>query len=291
MKRQHGVVTRNQLLGLGFSGKAIAHRISNGRLHQLHRGVYAIGRPQVTLHGRWTAAVLSCGPGAALSHGSAASLWGLRALGLRDIEVSVPIPGGRGPIGVTVHRRATLAADDVTRHDGIPVTTPICTLIDIAVRLEPDKLEAAVNEADKRDLTDPERLRAALDSTPRRPGVKPLRTLLDRRTFTLTDSELERRFLPLARKAGLVAPQTGLYVNGYKVDFYWPDLGLVVETDGLRYHRTPAQQAQDRVRDQTHTAAGVTPLRFTRAQVMFTPGHVCTTLAAVARRLRTDAPR
>jgi very-short-patch-repair endonuclease len=284
-KRQHGVVTRRQLLELGFSRKAIEHRILSGRLHQLGRGVYAIGRPGVTLQGRWMAAVLSCGPEAALSHESAASLWGIRTLGLRGIEVSVPIHGGRGPSGVTVHRRATLSPVDVTRCHGIPVTTPVCTLIDIAARLEPGQVEAAVNEADKRDLTDPERLRAALDSTPRRPGIMPLRTLLDRRTFTLTDSELERRFLPLARKAGLAPPETGHFVNGYKVDFYWPNLGLVVETDGLRYHRTPAQQAQDRVRDQAHAVAGLTPLRFTRAQVRFAPGHVCTTLAAVARRL------
>ena len=74
-------------------------------------------------------------------------------------------------------------------------------------------------------------------------------------------------------------------MNGFKVDFYWPDLGLVVETDGLRYHRTPAQQARDRVRDQAHAAAGLTPLRFTRAQVRFDPAHVASTLAAVAHRL------
>jgi very-short-patch-repair endonuclease len=113
-----------------------------------------------------------------------------------------------------------------------------------------------------------------------------LRETLDRRTFTLTDSELERRFLPLARQAGLPQPQTGRYVSGFKVDFYWPDLALVVETDGLRYHRTPAQQARNRMRDQAHVAAGLTPLRFTHAQVRFEPDHVRVTLAAVARRLR-----
>ena len=99
------------------------------------------------------------------------------------------------------------------------------------------------------------------------PGAAHLRSTLDHRTFTLTDSQLERRFLPLARKADLPLPETQQWVNGFKVDFYWPDLGLVVETDGLTYHRTPAQQAADRLRDQTHTAAGLTPLRFTRAQV------------------------
>jgi very-short-patch-repair endonuclease len=116
-----------------------------------------------------------------------------------------------------------------------------------------------------------------------------LRELLDRRTFVLTDSELERRFLPIARGAGLARPLTGRYLDGFKVDFYWPDLGLVVETDGLRYHRTAAEQACDRLRDQTHTARGLTALRFTHAQVRFEPDHVGEVLARVARRL-TSAP-
>jgi very-short-patch-repair endonuclease len=178
---------------------------------------------------------------------------------------------------------------EVIRHDGVPVTTPICTLIDLAALLDVGELEAVVNEADKLDLTDPEELRRALAHTNSRPGVKPLRTLLDRRTFTLTESELERRFLPLAHSASLSAPVTGAWVCGFKVDFYWPDLGLVVETDGLRYHRTPGQQARDRIRDQTHAAAGLTVLRFTHAQVAYERAYVRATLAAVARRLQSQA--
>ncbi len=102
----------------------------------------------------------------------------------------------------------------------------------------------------------------------------------------MTDSELERQFLPLARAAGLPLPLTQQPLNGFRVDFYWPDLGLVVETDGLRYHRTPSQQARDRLRDQAHAAVGLTPLRFTHAQVRFEPNHVRDTLAAVASRLK-----
>ena len=230
------------------------------------------------------AAVLSCGRRAVLSHSSAAALWGI--VGERGgVEVSVPVAAGPRRPGITVHRRTTLRSGDVTSWNGIPVTTPVCTLVDLAMRLPRDLLEAAVNEADKRDLAHPEALRMALGGLGRRPGVGILKGVLDRRTFTLTDSQLERRFLPLAWKAGLSTPQTGAWVNGFKVDFYWPQLGLVVETDGLRYHRTPAQQAQDRVRDQVHTAAGLTTLRFTHAQVAFDPGHVERTLRSVARRL------
>jgi hypothetical protein len=285
-KRQHGVVARRQLLELGFSQDAIYHRITRGRLHPVARGVYAIGRPQLTQYGRWMVAVLSCGPEAVLSHESAAALWEIRPLKRDEIEISVLTAVARVRPGIVVHRRATLAAGDMTRCHAILVTTPICTLIDIATRLQRDQLEAAINEADKRDLADPEALRLALDQVTRRPGIGLLRQLLDRRMFTLTDSELERRFLPIAGEAGLSPPETGCRVNGFKVDFYWPDLGLVVETDGLRYHRTPAQQARDRLRDQAHAAAGLTPLRFTRAQVRFDPDHVRATLVAVACRLR-----
>ena len=186
------------------------------------------------------------------------------------------------PCGITVHRCTDLS---VTACQAIPLTTPVATLVDLAPRLPTDQLERAVNEADRLDLIDPEKLRATLDRFGGRKGAGILRRTLDRRTFTLTDSELEQRFLPIARQAGLSRPQTRRRVNGFRVDFYWPDLGLVVETDGLRYHRTPEQHAHDRRRDQAHAAAGLTVLRFTRAQVRFEPEHVRTTLAAVARRL------
>jgi very-short-patch-repair endonuclease len=201
------------------------------------------------------------------------------------LEVSIVTGRKRRPEGITVHRRRGLRPEEMTRCHGIPVTAPICTLVDIALRLDRDQLEAAINEADKLDLCDPEELRSALDGTSARPGVRALRSVLDYRTFTLTDSELERRLLRIARSIGLSEPETGVHVNGFKVDFYWPELGLVVETDGLRFHRTPAQQARDRLRDQAHTAAGLTPLRFTRAQVRFQPDYVAETLATVARRL------
>lgn len=281
---QHGVVTRAQLLALGLSTDAIKHRLRRGRLHPVRRGVYAVGRAEVTAHGALMAAVLACGSGAVLSHTAAGALWAITSHAPRAVEVSVPAASSRRCLGVVVHRRR-LAATDITRCHAIPVTIPVQTLIDLAGRMGRDEVEAAVNEADKRGLVDPERLREALGGRAGQTGVAALRAILDRRTFTLTDTVLERRFLPLARRAGLPRPETQRWVNGFRVDFYWPELGLVVETDGLRYHRTPMQQAKDRVRDQMHTAAGLTPLRFTRAQVAFEPAHVQRTLAAVGGRL------
>jgi very-short-patch-repair endonuclease len=279
-RRQHGVLTRGQLLDLGFSAEAIKHRVGAGRLHAVHRGVYAVGRPQLTREGKWMAAVLSCGPAATLSHSSAAALWGIRPVS-RAIEVTVPASIARQRKGIVVHRRASLTAADVSLHAQIPTTTPICTLIDIATFLRSGPLEAAINKADKLDLVDPQGLREALTDIVKRPGVRLLRQVLDRSTFTLTASELERRFLSLVRQAGLPKPLTGAHVNGFEVDFWWPDLGLVVETDGLRYHRTPAQQARDLLRDQAHAASGITPLRFTHAQVRYAPADVIQTLRAV----------
>ena len=280
MRRQHGVITREQLFERGLTKKAIDHRIARGRLRGVAAGVYAVGRPSLTQHGKWMAAVLSCGEGAALSHTSAAALCGMRhTIGL--IEISAPTQRHRP--GIVVHRRREF---EVTQHLRIPVTTPVFTLVDLATRLPPRELEAAVNEADKLDLATPEELRKALDDVPRIAGRKVLRTLLDRQTFVLTDSELERLFLPIARSAGLALPKTGVTLHGFKVDFYWQELGLVVETDGLHYHRTPSQQSKDRLRDQVLTAAGLTPLRFTHWQVRYEARHVRRTLVAVAGRTR-----
>ncbi len=190
--------------------------------------------------------------------------------------------------GVVVHCRA-LEPGEQTSRDEIPVTTVPRTLLDLATTLHRDRLEAAINEADKLDLIDPSSLRAALDDYSGRPGVSALRGVLDRQLFRLTDSDLERRFLAIVRRTELALPETGRQLNGFKVDFHWPDLGLVVETDGLRYHRTPGQQARDRLRDQAHTAAGLTTLRFTHAQVRYEPRHVQSTLVKVATRLRRGA--
>jgi very-short-patch-repair endonuclease len=233
------------------------------------------------------AAVLACGPEAVLSHGSAASLWGFRPVRWGLIDVSLPNHLRRSRQGIVVHRRAFLGADQVARVNDIPVTSPVCTLIDIAGGLDRDQLETALNEADKRGLTDPERLREALDELTPRPGTRALKETLAKRTFALTDSAIERRVLKLAHEIGLSKPETGAWVNGFKVDLYWPELGLIIETDGLRYHRTPAQQARDRVRDQAHLAAGLPPLRFTGAQVYYELERVRAVLTEVAQRLRS----
>jgi very-short-patch-repair endonuclease len=289
VRAQHGAVARHQLQELGYGRHAINHRIKRGLLHPVRRGVYAVGRPSLDEHGRWMAAVLACGEGAVLSHSSAAALWRIGFEQRSAIELSLPSPSHRQVPGLRIHRRSSLQLHDITTRHNIPVTTPIQTLIDLALRLDRRGVERMINEADKYDLVDPPALRRSLEVRAGEPGVARLRQILDRRTFRLTKEELERRFLPLAREAGLPVPLTGQWVNDFEVDFFWPELGLVVETDGLRYHRTPAEQARDRLRDQAHTAAGLTQLRFTHEQVRYEPDYVQRILAQTASRLAISA--
>jgi very-short-patch-repair endonuclease len=285
--RQHGVVSRAQLVELGMGTKAIRHRLGNGRLHPLLQGVYAVGRPEVTQRGGWMAAVLACGPRALLSHRSAAALWGIRRWDGGPLEVVVPAGDDRRPRGIRVHRRRDHEAPGGREVDGIPVIHPVAVLVDLAAGLPIGQVEAAINEADHHDLVDPERLLAAIDALPRRVGVGPLRRLLEATTVALASTELERRFLPLARTAGLPVPLTQVWLNGYRVDFFWPDLGLVVEADSLRYHRTAFKQAKDKRRDNAHAASGRTALRFTHGQICNEPEYVRKMLARTARRLRS----
>ncbi len=284
--RQHGVVARRQLLALGFNSREIEHRVGRGRLHLVMRGVYAVGWPRLTRERRWMAATLACGERAMLSHRSAAALWEIGTERPEAVDVSVVRRAELKRPGLRVRGRPSLGAEDVMSRDGIPVTSPARTLTDLATVLRPPGVERAINEADKRDLIDPETLRLAVDGYAGQPGAPLLRSLLDERTFRLSDSDLEVLFRPIGERAGLPPPLTKQRVNGFEVDFYWPELGLVVETDGLRYHRTPSTQARDAKRDRAHALAGMTPLRFTHYEVKYERSRVQAELADAAAMLR-----
>lgn len=283
--KQHGVVARRQLLALGFSKSAIEHRVKRGRLHVVAHGVYAVGWPELTQRRRWMVAVLACEDGAALSHRSAAALWGFGAEETGVIDISVKRRCELRRPGLRVRGRPSLPAEDIVIRDGIPVTSLVQTLVDLATEVRPLGIERAVNEADKRDLIDPEALRSALDDYAGERGVKILRKVLDKRTFRLSDSDLEILFRPIAAKAGLPLPLTKQIVNGFEVDFFFPGLGLVVETDGLRYHRTPSTQTRDAQRDRAHVLVGMTPLRFTHYEVKYEPSRVQRELNQIAVHL------
>ena len=196
----------------------------------------------------------------------------------------VSVPPGRHPQhpGIRVHRRSQMPP--VVQLHGIPAIDPLFTLLDLAPRRSLGQVATLVNSADKLGLLRFDDAVERLGELQGRPGVRKLHQLLS--AHRVTDSGLERRFLSVVADAGLRPPVTQQDVCGFRVDFYWPELGLVVETDGLTYHRTPDQQARDRIRDQTLTAAGLTCLRFTNAQIRREPRAVIQTLRAVAARLR-----
>jgi hypothetical protein len=283
-RRQHWAITHAQLLALGFTRSAIRHRLATGRLFEVHRGVYAVGRRELSTQGRWMAAVLAAGSGARLAGQSMAEHLGYRDLAGGRIEVVVPTSCARRVKGLRIIRSDVPPSHQI-EHEGIPGVSVVFSLVQIAPTLTLGELERAINQADSKDLITPEELRDSLDDLGPLRGLRPLRKALDRRTFAMSRSELERRFRPIARRVGLPPPETCVMRNGWEVDFLWRDLRLVVETDSLRYHRTAAQQARDRLRDQAHLAAGDTPVRFTHSQVRYEPAYVERTLGRIVDTL------
>jgi REase_MTES_1575/Transcriptional regulator, AbiEi antitoxin len=280
--RQHGVVARTQLRQLGLKETAIARRLEAGRLHPVHRGVYAVGHPLLSRHGRWTAAVLACGRGAVLSHGSAAALWELRPAAGTGIDVTVPGTGRRRRPGVTIHRARGLSAEELDVHRGIPVTTPARTVLDLAATLAPRALEHLLDQAEILGLADEPALRTVAAAHAGHRGSAKLRGVLDEHVAgtTLTKSELEERMLGLCIARGLPRPRVNHRAAGLEVDFLFADDRVVVETDSWRFHRTRSAFERDRERDAILARAGFRVLRFTHRQLVNEPETAARTLAA-----------
>jgi very-short-patch-repair endonuclease len=282
---QHGVVTRSQLAGLGLGRGAIAHRVARGRLHRVHRGVYLVGHPVLAPLAAEVAAVLACGPGAVLSHRSAAGLWGLLASTGPVVDVTVP---GRNPgprSGVLVHRVARLDRGDVTRRRGIAVTAPARTLLDLAELLPSRALERALEEAEIQGLARPRDVLALLERSPGRRGAALLRTLLrDGAERAVTRSEAEDRLLALLRAAGLSPTAVNVRVASHEVDAVWHPERLVVEVDGYAYHASRAAFERDRRRDADLQAAGYRVIRVTWRQLAEEPHALVARLAQALAR-------
>jgi very-short-patch-repair endonuclease len=262
-ERQHGVVSRGQLLELGVNRGAITHRIELGRLRPVHRGVYRIGL--LSRDGRWMAAVLACGRDAVLSHLAAAALFGIRQSD--RIEVTTPT-SHRGPNRVIVHR-SPLRDDERTTHRGIPTTTVPRTLLDLSAVVHPDALRSALRQAEQLRLTDPLSLVDLAERYPRRPGLAAIRALLKEASIgaSVIRSELEERFQSFLVNAGLPLPQTNRRIQGYEVDCVWPEQRLIVELDGHAFHSPTHAFEADRARDRRLEAAGWHVIRVTWRQL------------------------
>lgn len=282
--RQHGVVARRQLRALGLSDGAIAHRAAGGRLHRVHWGVYAVGHRVLGPRGRWMAAVLACGPRAVLSHASAGALWGLRPSAAVIVDVTVPQGGGRRRAGMRIHRSRDLGGQ-VTTHEGIPVTTPARTILDLAATLRRRPLERLLDQAENTRLTHVAALDALARAQTGHHGAGPLLECLHTHEpgTTLTKSELEELMLELCRRRGLPRPRVNIWIEGLEVDFVFQEQRLAIETDSWRYHRTREAFENDRRRDATLARAGYRTLRFTHDQIAYDRDTVACTLTAVLR--------
>jgi len=283
--RQHGIVGRRQLLKLGLRAKVIEHRLEAGRLRPLHRGVYSVGHRVVPPNGYFLAAVLACGPEATLSHRSAAALWGIRPTGQLRTEVTVPRSIRRRD-GIQL-RRAALAADEQATVDGIPITSPARTLLDLAAVLDRPALRRAVNEAEVQRIFDGRAIAACLERNPRRPGAPALRAVLASLDpgRGVTRSELENRFADVVDRYALPEPELNPDVqvpeDSYEVDALWRPQRLIAELDGGATHSTRHQFERDRLRDTKLALAGWQVVRITWLRLRDHPAEVAADLRAL----------
>jgi very-short-patch-repair endonuclease len=258
---QYGVASRAQLVELGLTRNEIERAVTIGRLHPIHRGVYAVGHTVLKREGRWMAATLATR--GVLSHITAATAWGFAQS--NAIHVTVPgDPGRARRRGLRIHRSRTLTADDTTILDGIPVTEPHRTITDLARTIDGRRLEHAVNLAER--LVDFERLKQT--------GPPSLQAVLRTYTTALTRSKLEEMFLQLCDDHDIARPEVNTHVEGTECDFVWRDARLVVEVDGYKYHRAPSVFESDRAKDVELEIRGWRVLRFTWLQVERRPQWV-----------------
>ncbi len=283
MVHQHGVAALDEITALGISPSAVYQRAVCGRLFRIHHRVYSLTPPPLlSRDGRYLAAVLACGPGAVLSHRSAADLLELRSTDRRRIEVTIPAKAERNHDGVQVHRSRTLdPARDVTAIRGIPVTTPSRTLLDLADVLPIRAVERALDQAEIAWRLDLGALEDQLRRNHGRHGAGRLRALVtDQREPALTANDLEERMLAICRLAGLPVPEVNVFLvladggPAIRPDFLWRDHRLIVETDGRRTHQTGSAFEGDRLRDQRAMAAGWRVVRITWRQVTREPERI-----------------
>ena len=281
---QHGVVSRQQLVGLGLNTDAIDYRQRVGRLHRLSAGVYAVGHEVVSREGRWLAAVLACSDGAVLSHWSAAALWLIRPNSRRRIDVTVP-HGSRSTRWIYRHISA-VPADERMEKDGIPVTTVPRTILDLAATEPSNVIESLLGESEYRQLYDRLSLWDLVDRYPGHRGVCRVRAALERLEGDRGHrrSPLEERFASFLRHHHLPMPLFNAWVTlggkRFQIDCHWPGTSQIVELDGWQAHGTRSAFREDRTRDRILHVAGYSATRITWGQLDEEP-------EAVAADLRT----
>lgn len=280
---QHGLVTRGQLVAAGVPPHCIEYRLKADRLERVRRGVYRAGLLSGT-HERTMAAVLACGKTAVASHRTAAALWRLLPEPPEGAPVDITIRSGfrKGGPSLRVHRASTLGVGETTLREGVPVTTPARTLLDLGGSPDRKWVEQALAVALREGLVRRGTMAELLDRHPGRPGSPALRALLDRNSDpALTRSEAEARLLVLVRKGRLREPETNVLVCGYEVDFLWRRERLVVEVDGFAFHSSQRAFERDRRRDGRLLTAGYRIMRVTWRQLTEEPEALLVRLARI----------
>jgi hypothetical protein len=261
--RQRGYVKRVQLLALGVGREAINRRIKSGRLIPVYTGVYAVGHIPRLPEDRAYGALLACGSRAVLSHGSAATLYGIYRRW--DTPFEVTVPAKRSPKGVSTHR-AKLTRADTAVERGLRTTRPARTLLDMTPRLTDRQLKRAFNKLRLDHGLTTDQLKDLLERFPRHHGARRLRPLACIRTGA-TRSRLERKFFAFCNRYGLPEPLLNVEINGVEVDAYFPDHRLIVEVDGYDVHTGPASFETDRDRDASMLALGLATVRITEERM------------------------
>lgn len=278
---QHGVVARAQLVELGLPQTAIDHRLRARTFRSLHRGVYALGHRELRREGWWMAAVLALGPGAVLSHHTAAAVWNL-APPRERIDVTVPVAGGRSRRrGLRIHRVPGLSPSDRTTLGPLRVTTVARTLLDLAAVVDEHRVEQLIHHADQQQCFDRRSVEQALERCGKRPGAPALLRVLERLEIAgaaRTRSGLEVALMRLCDRHGLPRPVVNSVIGGFEVDFRWPGTNLVVEADGP-HHRMPLQRERDHRKRLALEAAGLRVITLTEDQVELDGARTAAALA------------
>jgi very-short-patch-repair endonuclease len=282
------VVAYWQLAELGFSKDAIDHRARAGRLHRVHRGVYAVGHSRLTRYGHWMAATLALGPAAVLSHRTAAAVHGV--LWPRDgwPHVTVPATGRPKRRGIVIHQVTSIPTAERTVIDAIPVTSLPRTLLDLA-HTKDRLLPYAIEQAADNDILDFN----AIDALQNRKGIRALRTAIAAYEPTphWTRSRLEKRFFKLMRKHGIPLPAVNTWVAGHEVDMVWHDEHLIVEIDGGEIHDRPSARRKDPLRDADLQLAGYRIYRVPETELILRPDDVAATVKRFLTRTEARPAR
>ena len=291
---QHGVFTSQQAVVLGIPARTVRRRVAAHRLHRVHNGVYSLVPPELlSRNGRFMAAVLACGAGAALSHRSAGALLELIRADRAQIDVTVPSRNGRGRRAgihpIRIHRSGTLRPTDVRLIDGIPCTNVARTLFDLAGVFGRRRIERALDQAAILEVLDLNALNEQLDHNAKRDEASKLRAALRHHLpgSTPTWNEFEERFLAMTRAARLPDPEVQQWLDlgdgepMIRADFIWRAQRLIVETDGWETHKSKGAFESDRRRDQRATVAGWRPVRVTWRQLISEPGRLARMLGSM----------